>query len=370
MSASVLSQLSGAVSESANSVVSAIRQASAQTGADFNYLLSTAQRESGLKSDAKSNTSSAAGLFQFVEQTWLGAVKQYGSQYGLGSYANAIQQNAQGQYTVSSAADKQAILALRTNPEVSALMAGEMAANTCQSLSDTFGRHISNGELYAAHFLGEGGARKLIQTKECSPDTAANEVFPAAAKANRSVFYNADGSAKTVSQVYAWAEHQGGGQSSGSARQASTGQSAKTAAHASTLSIQSGVARRAWPSATSATADATSSLAADLGCDSFDVISGNGSDKSVTNDGTVDAQASAAATDDTSPFSLFAQGSNTAQSFSGQIFSDAQNGSSASATLPRAPFVLTPGVVEILSSVGSVGGKRSAANSVEAAAAA
>ncbi|HXM00561.1 MAG TPA: transglycosylase SLT domain-containing protein, partial [Rhizomicrobium sp.] len=96
-------------------VLAAIKQASAATGSDFNYLLDTAMRESSLKPQAKSSSSSAVGLFQFVGQTWLGMIKQHGAQYGLGSYADAISESPDGHYHVDNAADHQAILALRND---------------------------------------------------------------------------------------------------------------------------------------------------------------------------------------------------------------------------------------------------------------
>src|SRR6476469_8403538 len=101
-------------------VLSALRTASAKTGLDFDYLLNTAMRESSLNSQAKSKGSSASGLFQFIDQTWLGLVKRFGERYGLGSFAGAIQQNRDGHYSVTSADTKAAILALRQNPELSA----------------------------------------------------------------------------------------------------------------------------------------------------------------------------------------------------------------------------------------------------------
>ncbi|MBN9571421.1 MAG: transglycosylase SLT domain-containing protein, partial [Alphaproteobacteria bacterium] len=94
-------------------VVAAVQNAAARTGADFDYLLGTDMRESGLEPQAKSGTSSASGLYQFVEQTWLGLVKKYGAEYGLGAAANAISQGRDGRYRADSQSDRQAILALR-----------------------------------------------------------------------------------------------------------------------------------------------------------------------------------------------------------------------------------------------------------------
>ncbi|MFZ1990358.1 MAG: transglycosylase SLT domain-containing protein, partial [Alphaproteobacteria bacterium] len=62
-----------------DSVTQALAKASRATGVDFSYLLNTAKRESSLNPDAKSKTSSATGLFQFVEQTWLQALKAHGT---------------------------------------------------------------------------------------------------------------------------------------------------------------------------------------------------------------------------------------------------------------------------------------------------
>lgn len=191
-----------------SSVVSALQKASAATGSDFNYLLKTAVRESGLKATAQASTSSASGLFQFVEQTWLGLVKQYGGKYGLSSYANAITKGSDGRYHVDNEADRESVLALRSDPQTSALMAGEYA-NQCKSrMEGTLGRPVSNGELYAAHFLGADSAAKLVAMNERCPAAAAAEAFPQAASANKSVFYHGDGSPKSVSEVYAWATSQ------------------------------------------------------------------------------------------------------------------------------------------------------------------
>lgn len=186
-------------------VIAALRQASAATGSDFRYLLGTAMRESGLKTQAQSSTSSACGLFQFTGQTWLGMVKECGAKYGLGSYAKAISKDSDGHFDVDNAADRQAILALRKDPRVAALMAGEFSNKTKAALQSSLGRNVCDGELYAAHFLGPAAATKLIQMTAQHPDARAADAFPQAADANRNVFYHADGSAKSVREVYNWA---------------------------------------------------------------------------------------------------------------------------------------------------------------------
>jgi hypothetical protein len=192
-----------------SSVVTALRNAAAATGSDFHYLLGTAMRESSLKPNAQSSSSSAAGLFQFIDQTWLGLVKEHGGQYGLGNYAAAITKDGDGRYHADPA-QKQAILALRKDPDVSALMAGEYAKSTQGQMRASLGRDVCGGELYAAHFLGPDAACKLIRMAGNDPYANAAAQFPQAAAANKTVFFHADGAAKSVREVYDWALAQPG----------------------------------------------------------------------------------------------------------------------------------------------------------------
>jgi hypothetical protein len=189
-------------------IVATLQSAAATTGTDFRFLLSTAMRESSLKPQAQSGSSSAVGLFQFVEQTWLGLMKTYGSKYGLSSMANAISRGSDGRFHADNCADRQAILALRKDPKISALMEGEFANESRSQLENTLGRDVCSGELYAAHFLGPDAACRLIQMSDATPSANAAAAFPQAAGANRSVFYHADGTPKTVREVYAWATKQ------------------------------------------------------------------------------------------------------------------------------------------------------------------
>jgi hypothetical protein len=178
-------------------VVAAIRRGSAATGAQFDYLMKTAMRESSLNADAKATTSSAAGLFQFIEQTWLGAVKTYGARHGLADAAADIVKDADGRHRVADAARREEILNLRFDPRASAALAGELAAENGRFLARSLGRAADAADLYAAHFLGPAGAVKLMSA---AAGAKAADILPAAAEANRNVFY--DGArAKTVGEV-------------------------------------------------------------------------------------------------------------------------------------------------------------------------
>ena len=196
-------------SAGADRVVAALQKAAAKTGSDFHYLLGTAMRESSLKPNAQSSTSSATGLFQFIDQTWLGLVKEHGAQHGLGNLAAAITKQPDGRYRADTDAKKN-ILALRKDPEVCALMAGEYAKSTQSTLRAGLGREVCGGELYAAHFLGPEAALKLIKLAASDPNASAVAQFPQAASANKSVFLHADGSPKSVREVYDWAVRQPG----------------------------------------------------------------------------------------------------------------------------------------------------------------
>lgn len=186
---------------SAANVTGAIRQASRLTGISFQYLLATAKVESNFNPNASVSTSSARGLFQFIEQTWLSTLKTAGPALGYGQYADAIERTPTGSYTVADPAMRSRIMKLRQDPTASAVMAGAFTKNNSDKLATRLGRQPTEGELYIAHFLGSNGAAKLIGLAATKPREAAAEFFPNAAKANRSIFYDRDGGARSLAQV-------------------------------------------------------------------------------------------------------------------------------------------------------------------------
>ena len=142
----------------ATAVAGAIRSASQATGTSFNYLLATAKIESDLDPNLTMKSSSATGLFQFIDQTWLGTLKQAGPAFGYGDYANAISRDSSGHYSVSDPEMRSAIMRLRNDPTANAVMAGALTQNNAAVLSRRIGRQPTYSELYIAHFLGAGGA--------------------------------------------------------------------------------------------------------------------------------------------------------------------------------------------------------------------
>jgi hypothetical protein len=184
-------------------IAGAIKQAASTSGASFEYLLTTAKMESDFNPTAGASTSSAQGLFQFIDQTWLGTVKEAGAQLGYGKYADAIAGSSDGSYSVSDPTARRAILKLRDDPVAAASMAAVLTQSNSFKLTGMIGRRPTDSELYMAHFMGVGGAAKLISNAEDNPQASGARLFPNAAAANRSIFYErSTGRARSVSEVY------------------------------------------------------------------------------------------------------------------------------------------------------------------------
>lgn len=182
-------------------VTAAIAQASARTGVPFDYLLGQAQVESGLRPDAKAKTSSATGLYQFTNQTWLGTVKRHGAVHGLDWASQAISQRDDGSFAVTDPALRHQILDLRNHPETAAVMAAEFASDNGAYLESRMNGDPAAVDLYLAHFLGAKGAGDFLSAMQADPDQAAAPLFPTAAAANRSVFFGPSGQARSLREI-------------------------------------------------------------------------------------------------------------------------------------------------------------------------
>jgi hypothetical protein len=183
----------------AGSVVSAIGRAAARSGVDFSYLLANARAESGLDPAARARTSSATGLFQFTDATWLQMVRRHGADHGLG-WAAAALNGAAGSVT---RAVKDQILALRHDADAAAGMAAAFTRDNAAALERGLGRVAGATDLYLAAFFGAGGAINFLKSLAANPDIAAARLLPAAAAANRSTFFAGDGRARSLAEVHA-----------------------------------------------------------------------------------------------------------------------------------------------------------------------
>ncbi len=182
-------------------VYTAIQKAANATGVNFSYLMEKAAAESGFDANAKAKTSSATGLFQFIESTWLTMVKDHGDKYGLSKYADKIDDKGR----VASRKDRAEILALRKDPEIASLMAAEFDIGNYNTLKSRGIDDVGSTELYMAHILGAGGASSFLTALKKSPNMTAADIFPREARANRNVFFDSrTGQPRSMAQVYAF----------------------------------------------------------------------------------------------------------------------------------------------------------------------
>ena len=181
------SPLSSLAKEAGTQVTNAVYAASKNTGVDFSYLLQQAKVESSFRTDAQAGTSSARGLYQFINRTWLDMVDKHGEKYGIDT----------------TNATKQDLLALRDDPEIASAMAAEFAGENKSFLESAWGGDVGSTELYMAHFMGAGGAASFLKARDENPLQPAADLFPSAANANKNIFYDRQtGRAKTIEEVY------------------------------------------------------------------------------------------------------------------------------------------------------------------------
>lgn len=164
-------------SAASHQVASAILSAARATGVSPGYLWRTARRESDFDPMAASARSSARGLFQFIEGTWLDLLARHGRGLGLAAI------------DPGSPRSRALALAWRHDPRLSARLAAELARENQAALLQVLGRPPRDHELYAAHLLGPRGAVLLIEAAHSRPDLSAAVLLPRAAAANPTVFY-------------------------------------------------------------------------------------------------------------------------------------------------------------------------------------
>jgi hypothetical protein len=179
-----------------NAVRAAIARAAQATGMDFDYLLAQAKLESALNPAARAPTSSAAGLYQFTNGTWLSTLERHGAAHGM-DWANTLIAGGR----VSDPAARAQIMAMRYDPDTSALMAAELASDNTADLTGLLGRAPDAAELYLAHFLGSAGARDFLTALNATPGQSAAAVVPKAAAANRAIFFAPGGAPRSLAQV-------------------------------------------------------------------------------------------------------------------------------------------------------------------------
>lgn len=169
-------------------LVQTVVNAAQMTGIEPALLMSIADKESSFVTEIQARTSSATGLFQFIEKTWLLVVAEFGAKHGLATEAAAITV-VDGEPSVATPAERARILDLRRDSTLSALLAGEMLNRDRTRIAKVIGRDLTAGETYIAHFLGPDDAERFLAKLVSEPGAAAAQLLPKPARANRSIFY-------------------------------------------------------------------------------------------------------------------------------------------------------------------------------------
>lgn len=190
--------------------ISALYDASVQTGTDFELLVIKAMMESNLGTLNFAETTTARGAFQYIESTWLSLISRYGEKAGYPEYAKAVTVDP-ATLNASIAPGQEfrraEILDLRFEPYVSALIKGLQIAEESAEIGKFSGGYVGITDHYVAHMLGLPLARRFYEMKnEGSQDPLADPSRPAmlaAAEKNRVFFYDKDGKSLTAAQSYA-----------------------------------------------------------------------------------------------------------------------------------------------------------------------
>lgn len=174
----------------------AIRLANIRTTADFAYMMELSSAESSFDHEAQARTSSATGLYQFTEDTWLHMVRRYGAKYGLSHLADQIESKDNIYGVLVARVDNPfvrfAALELRRDPHLAALMSAEFQMRNKFIVECSVGHALNRTEQYMGHFLGSQGAAKFLNNMAATPNASAVKLFPTAAAANKAIFYKRD----------------------------------------------------------------------------------------------------------------------------------------------------------------------------------
>lgn len=185
-------------------LVETLIRAARVTGVDPVYLMALADKESSFRTEVRASTSSAEGLFQFIERTWLEMVRDFGGVHGLAAEARLIR-TVDERPVVEDAAERRRILDLRRDPYLAAVMAAELMKRDGRRIERVVTRPLAPTDRYLAHFLGPDDAERFLWSHARKPKLNATRLFPAAARANQALFTVRNGRTVThltVAQLY------------------------------------------------------------------------------------------------------------------------------------------------------------------------
>lgn len=184
----------------------AIRLAALRTGADFGYMMELSAAESNFDHTIGASTSSATGLYQFTEDTWLQTVNRYGAGFTMDQLAemmdNTYDMNGLLVGRVPNPFVRQSAFALRAQPHLSSLMSAEFQLRNQFRVNCEIRRTLNRTEMYFGHFLGADGAITFLQNRARTPNAQAARSFQQQADANRNVFYSRDKRGRRIARSY------------------------------------------------------------------------------------------------------------------------------------------------------------------------
>ena len=128
-------------------------------------------------------------------------MRQFGSEHGFPAYAKAIRSDQSGRLSVDRPATLRAILRLRDNPRLSAVMAVERLMQLCDPLERELGQKVSAPDLYFLHVLGPAGAARFLTALRSQPQSSSVDVIGLSAQRNKGLFIR-NGCTLSVAQAY------------------------------------------------------------------------------------------------------------------------------------------------------------------------
>jgi hypothetical protein len=191
-------------------LIDILLEVSEKTETDFELLALKAMLESDLGRNTTNPTSTARGVFQYIETTWLSLMARYGERIGHKDYAESIKFDAitkEPYVDRLSRHSRAEILKLRFDTRVSAMIkAYQMKDET--PLMEIFkdSKKLSATDHYIAHMMGLGMAKDFYALKNQESDKilthSGNPLFREAAILNPAFFYDEKGAALTAPQAY------------------------------------------------------------------------------------------------------------------------------------------------------------------------
>jgi hypothetical protein len=181
-------------------VLATLNHAAQRAGTEPALLVAMAWRESRLDPLASNPRSSARGLMQFIEATWLETIRDHGAAHGLAREAASLSTDRRtGAISAPGGRELQRLLDLRFDPHLSAALAAARMAAARTALETALARPVTVGDLYAVHLLGMAGARRFLAAH--AGHRAADAVGPQVASLNRGVFFHRGGRPREVREV-------------------------------------------------------------------------------------------------------------------------------------------------------------------------